>query len=199
LTLVRTGGTLCAMLARLASNDSGEPFIQLIVMAVFGTVCAVIAHGRGRSAVGWFFFGFFAPCIALIVLLVLPDMKKEAEARERQERTNRRLAESLAKDRQVADARHAVAERRLAAHDEVLQVDTRTHANAPPAALPPPLPGEQTWYYASGSERVGPVSTDELRRLLAQRTLTRESLVWKQGMAAWQPLASVPELAGEVA
>ena len=29
----------------------------LIIALIFGIVCAVIAHAKGRSAVGWFFIG----------------------------------------------------------------------------------------------------------------------------------------------
>jgi hypothetical protein len=41
----------------------------------------------------------------------------------------------------------------------------------------------------------GPVSNDDLRRLLSDGTLTSNSLVWKQGLRDWQPAAKVNELA----
>ena len=47
--------------------------------AVFGLICAVIASGRGRNAVGWFFLGLIFNCIALIVLLLIPDLNDEAD------------------------------------------------------------------------------------------------------------------------
>jgi hypothetical protein len=37
---------------------------------------------------------------------------------------------------------------------------------------------------------------DSLRQQAADGSLTRDTLVWKQGMAAWTPAAHVPELAG---
>ena len=46
-----------------------------------------------------------------------------------------------------------------------------------------------TWYYAIGNERQGPVDDAELDRLIAARTVTPETLVWRAGMADWQPLA----------
>ena len=46
-----------------------------------------------------------------------------------------------------------------------------------------------TWYYAIGNERQGPVDDAELDRLIASRTITPETLVWRAGMADWQPLA----------
>jgi uncharacterized membrane protein len=45
-----------------------------------------------------------------------------------------------------------------------------------------------TWYYAIGNERQGPVDDAELDRLLAARTITPETLVWRAGMTDWQPL-----------
>ena len=52
-----------------------------------------------------------------------------------------------------------------------------------------------TWWYVSGSERMGPVSDDDLHRLLISGTITSSSLVWKTGMAGWQPAAEVEGLA----
>ena len=46
-----------------------------------------------------------------------------------------------------------------------------------------------TWYYASGNERQGPVDDATLDRLIATGVVTQDTLVWKAGMADWQPLA----------
>jgi hypothetical protein len=46
-----------------------------------------------------------------------------------------------------------------------------------------------TWYYALGNERQGPVDDAELDRLVAAGTVSNDTLVWKAGMADWQPLA----------
>lgn len=52
------------------------------------------------------------------------------------------------------------------------------------------------WYYADHTRnRIGPLSADELREHYRQRKLRRDSLVWRDGMVGWQPLASV---AGEL-
>ena len=52
------------------------------------------------------------------------------------------------------------------------------------------------WYYAKGSEKLGPVPGSKIRTLVASGELSRESLVWKSGMAEWQAYdeieASVP-------
>jgi hypothetical protein len=46
-----------------------------------------------------------------------------------------------------------------------------------------------TWYYAIGNERQGPVDDATLDRLIASGTVTGETLVWRAGMADWQPLS----------
>ena len=44
------------------------------------------------------------------------------------------------------------------------------------------------WYYAAGQQQQGPVDDAQLDALVAAGTVTPESLVWREGMANWQPL-----------
>jgi S1-C subfamily serine protease len=53
-----------------------------------------------------------------------------------------------------------------------------------------------TWYYGAGNQPVGPLPASEIRALIAQGTLTRGSLLWKDGMESWTPASSLPEFAG---
>jgi hypothetical protein len=46
-----------------------------------------------------------------------------------------------------------------------------------------------TWYYALGNERQGPIDDAALDRLVATGVVTPDTLVWKAGMADWQPLS----------
>jgi uncharacterized protein DUF4339 len=46
-----------------------------------------------------------------------------------------------------------------------------------------------TWYYALGNDRQGPVEDAELDRLIASGVVTSDTLVWRAGMADWQPLS----------
>src|SRR5690348_4631011 len=51
-------------------------------------------------------------------------------------------------------------------------------------------------YYNLNGQQQGPVSEDQLRQMVANGTLAPETLVWRQGMADWQPLANtVPGIA----
>lgn len=63
----------------------------------------------------------------------------------------------------------------------------------PPLAAPEPAPPASTaaWYVASDGAPQGPFALDELRA----RTLSPDTLVWRDGMADWTVLALVPELA----
>ncbi|HEY0333077.1 MAG TPA: RDD family protein [Stenotrophomonas sp.] len=52
------------------------------------------------------------------------------------------------------------------------------------------------WYYADAAGlQQGPIDADELRQRHAQGQLQASTLVWREGLADWQPLASLaPEL-----
>lgn len=55
------------------------------------------------------------------------------------------------------------------------------------------------WYYAVGSERRGPVDTVTFSGLVNNGTITPTTLVWRTGMAEWQPWSSVaPSVEGEL-
>ena len=41
------------------------------------------------------------------------------------------------------------------------------------------------WYYASGSEQVGPVSESELLNLVDKGTIDTDTLVWNSSMTDW--------------
>lgn len=181
----------------LASEDALAMVVQLVFGLVFATICAAIASGRGRSGVAWFFIGMFTGCIGLIVLLAIPDLKKEEERHRRHEQENRRLREQLKKERQIADQRHAQLDRRIGTHDQALGLDT----SGTPAALtdrdadvtepPPPGASEPQWYFAQHDKKIGPISAKALRELISAGAVTPDTLVWSTGMANWQPLAKV--------
>lgn len=61
-------------------------------------------------------------------------------------------------------------------------------------ALPPPMPAAVLYYYSHNGQQMGPVPFDQLKALFANRTVNKESLVWKQGMANWAALKDIEEL-----
>jgi len=50
------------------------------------------------------------------------------------------------------------------------------------------------WYYMAGNNRQGPMAQEEIHGLIASGVISRETFVWKQGMADWLP-AGESELA----
>ncbi len=51
---------------------------------------------------------------------------------------------------------------------------------------------ERTWFIASGGKQEGPFPESELSALIAAGRLTRDTLVWTDGMSEWQRAADVP-------
>ncbi|MCW5514861.1 SPFH domain-containing protein [Muriicola sp. Z0-33] len=62
------------------------------------------------------------------------------------------------------------------------------------AAMPPPMPAQVLYHYAVNGQQSGPVTFDKLKELFANRTINRDSLVWKQGLPNWIALKDVDEL-----
>ncbi|WP_328376160.1 SPFH domain-containing protein [Streptomyces sp. NBC_00440] len=61
-----------------------------------------------------------------------------------------------------------------------------------PAAGPPPLPAQEQWFVGVNGAQQGPYDSAALSGLVGAGTLTRETLVWKDGMAGWLPADQVP-------
>lgn len=59
---------------------------------------------------------------------------------------------------------------------------------------PPPMPAAVQYYYAANGQQNGPVTFEQLRTLFANRTINRNSLIWKAGLQDWQPLQDIEEL-----
>jgi len=59
---------------------------------------------------------------------------------------------------------------------------------------PPPIPGEKQYYVAVGGHQTGPYTTTEMVEKMRIGEVTRESLVWRQGIGDWTPADSLNEL-----
>jgi uncharacterized RDD family membrane protein YckC len=53
------------------------------------------------------------------------------------------------------------------------------------------LVGKMDWYYAVNSQRMGPVSQDEIQRLVDRKEIPLNSLVWHEGMDQWKNLSEM--------
>jgi membrane protease subunit (stomatin/prohibitin family) len=63
------------------------------------------------------------------------------------------------------------------------------------AAAPPPIPAAAMFHVAVGQSQTGPFDMTTLQGQAASGQLTRNSLVWKAGMAQWVKAGDVAELA----
>lgn len=64
-----------------------------------------------------------------------------------------------------------------------------------PAATPPPLPGSVAYYAGIGGAQQGPYDLAALQAKINSGEITRETLLWRQGMANWMPAGQVTDLA----
>lgn len=60
----------------------------------------------------------------------------------------------------------------------------------------PTVPGNDSYHLAVNGTSTGPYTISVLSTMAANGQFTKESLVWKSGMANWQAAGSIPELAG---
>lgn len=88
----------------------------------------------------------------------------------------------------------AMAQQMGAAMAQPQQVTRAAQPQQPAAATPPPMPAAVQYFYAVNGAQQGPASFEQMQSLFASRTINRNSLVWKQGMAEWKPLSEVEEL-----
>ena len=59
---------------------------------------------------------------------------------------------------------------------------------------PPPIPGVGNYYVAIDGKQQGPHNRATLAELVAAQQLTRETLVWKQGLAGWEQAGGQADL-----
>ncbi len=59
---------------------------------------------------------------------------------------------------------------------------------------PPPMPAASTFFVALNGQQSGPFDMNALSSMVANGQLTKETLVWKQGMPAWAAAGTVQEL-----
>ncbi|MDA8431305.1 MAG: SPFH domain-containing protein [Geobacteraceae bacterium] len=61
-------------------------------------------------------------------------------------------------------------------------------------STPPPLPSQPRFYVAVNGQQSGPFDLAMLQQMALSGQLTRDSLVWKQGMPAWDAAGQVTEM-----
>jgi membrane protease subunit (stomatin/prohibitin family) len=59
---------------------------------------------------------------------------------------------------------------------------------------PPPVPGVAQYFIAVNGQQQGPYSLQTLQQMIQQSSVSRDTLIWKQGMAAWIKATDVTEV-----
>ncbi len=178
---------------------------MIIWWLVMGAITAAIASSKGRNTVAWFLLGALFSLFAIILVLVLPNLKEIKAKEERLEEENRRMREQVRQEQMRLEAFRQQTNLRLERHDQALQLDTSPRADSPfglgsAPDIPPSLAnagqGAQAlvWFYAKGDERCGPVSLSALRGLVAGGEINAETLFWRNGLPDWQPGRNISEI-----
>jgi membrane protease subunit (stomatin/prohibitin family) len=74
------------------------------------------------------------------------------------------------------------------------QMGGQAPAPKPQHAMPPPMPTAIQYFYAANGQQAGPATLEQLKALFANRTVNKDTLIWKQGMSGWTALNQVEEL-----
>jgi len=77
-----------------------------------------------------------------------------------------------------------------------MQGATQPQQQPPPSGGPPPLPPQVQWFAGIDGQQAGPFQENALVQMIQEGKITRETLVWKQGMDNWKAAGDIPDLAG---
>ncbi len=58
---------------------------------------------------------------------------------------------------------------------------------------PPPVPNAVAYFVAINGQQSGPFDIATLKNMAAQNQITKDTLVWKEGMANWSAASTIPE------
>lgn len=74
------------------------------------------------------------------------------------------------------------------------QIASSPNTQGTPGSVPPPLPNAVQFFVAIEGQQQGPFPLDQLQTLVQSGKLSRETLVWKQGMDQWKAADQVTDL-----
>lgn len=80
-------------------------------------------------------------------------------------------------------------------HDKHEKQKVASAATATPAAVAASGSDQGVWHVVVDGEQVGPLTEAEVKEKLHANQINAETLVWKEGLADWTALSTVPELA----
>ena len=161
-----------------------------LINLIFSFAVAYVASKKGRNPAGWFIFAFFFQIIALILIIVLPNLNEEKARRAWQSAALRRQKETIHQERSVNRQfrRHVLD--RLDQHDEVLGLPPVKNKPAEMPAIPGeidtfPIVGDGSWFLVINGEEKGPLAEPAVLQMLRHGEISGETYVWSHGMDDW--------------
>lgn len=68
--------------------------------------------------------------------------------------------------------------------------------NVNSGGMPPPIPGNVKFFAVVNGQQSGPFDLAVIKQMISSGQVTKETLVWKDGMASWSAAGSVSDLSG---
>ena len=66
--------------------------------------------------------------------------------------------------------------------------------NAAAQTAPPPVPAQAAYFAVIAGRQAGPFNMAQLQEMVNKTEIARDTLLWKQGMAAWEKAEAIPEM-----
>ena len=82
----------------------------------------------------------------------------------------------------------------LAMAQGITQQFNSAQKNSSAEITPPPIPKAQTYHLAMGGAAKGPYTLEQIKRMIKNHTITKETLAWREGMASWNKMEEIAEL-----
>ena len=114
-------------------------------------------------------------------------LRKEAAEKVAEEMAKAQAAQKAAAEEAARKQKEEEIERQKAAARKADEEQRQAESAARLKAGLPPLPpkGMSPYYVAINGETIGPNNESQLRKMASEGQLTRDSLVWKEGMEDW--------------
>lgn len=122
------------------------------------------------------------------------DKLKAEYLKEKADEASKHATEALNAQAMAATAAEAAAKAYDRHSDAANKAVHDAAVSAISGAVPPPM-GNVAIYVAVGGQQQGPFDMAGLASLVQQGTLTVNTMVWKEGLAAWTPAVQLSELA----
>lgn len=145
---------------------------MLAIWVIVGLICSFVAKSKGRNQYLWFTVGVLFSVLGLLVLFLLPSLKKEKEPKTT-----------------PAGIKSMNSEAALPSEEE-----ENFQPQSEPVMRIKPDSSLEWWYiYVSEEEKViekrGPMKVEDLRKEFVYKKLSISTYIWCDELADWTPLS----------